>query len=289
MDFVQHIRACNNLSGTRFLPFRIDGVVVGWVRPEFADHLRNWPSVFVVSRDGVELASGLRGFEERSAKIAEVLAQLVEQGAISHLHGEQYVATAAGREQGLALIDRAAAPYFGIRAFGQHINGFVREGGAIKMWVARRAEDRRNYPGRLDNIAAGGLPYGISLHENLLKECREEAGIPSELAAQARSVGTVTYNAETEKGFKPDTLYCYDLELPPEFSPESMDGEVAGFSLWPIEKVMEVVGQADEFKLNCNLVVIDFLLRHGFLGPERGDYLELVTGLHPPVISPAPG
>jgi 8-oxo-dGTP pyrophosphatase MutT (NUDIX family) len=288
MDFLQHIRACNNYSGTHFLPFRIDGLVVGRLRHQFADLLRNWSSVFDVSPDGVELASHLRGFEERSAKIAEVLPELVKQGAMTHLHGEQYVATAAGREQGLALIDRAAAPYFGIRAFGQHINGFVREGGALKMWVARRAMDRRNYPGRLDNIAAGGLPYDISLHENLLKECREEAGIPAELAARARSVGTVTYNAETEKGFKPDTLYCYDLELPPEFVPQSLDGEVADFYLWPIEKVMEVVGQAEEFKLNCNLVVIDFLVRHGFLGPEREDYQALVTGLHPPAMPADP-
>lgn len=289
MDFLQHIRACNNYDAGHFLPFRIDGVVVGRLRPGFAENLRNWPSVFDVSQDGVELTAHLREFEERSAKIAEILTQLVEQGVITHLHGEQYVATAAGREQGLALIDRAAAPYFGIRAFGQHINGYVREGDSLKMWVARRALDRRNYPGRLDNIAAGGLPYGISLHENLLKECWEEAGIPPELAARARGVGTVTYSAETEKGFKPDTLYCYDLELPPEFTPESIDGEVGDFYLWPIEKVMKVVGQAGEFKLNCNLVVIDFLVRHGFLGPEREDYLDLVTGLHPPVTPPAQG
>jgi 8-oxo-dGTP pyrophosphatase MutT (NUDIX family) len=284
MDFLQHIRACNNSGTTHFLPFQIDGLVVGRLRPGFAQHLRNWPAVFNVTQDAVEFTESLQGFEQRSARIAEVLPQLVEQGVISHLHGEQYIATPAGREQGLVLIDRAAAPYFGIRAFGQHINGYVREGDAMKMWVARRALDRRNYPGRLDNIAAGGLPYGISLHENLLKECREEAGIPPELAMQARSVGTVTYNAETEKGFKPDTLYCYDLELPPEFVPESVDGEVAEFYLWSIEKVMEVVGQAGEFKLNCNLVVIDFLVRHGFLGPEREDYPELVTGLHPPVM-----
>lgn len=286
MEFIQHIKACNNYRGAHFLPFRIDGSVVGRLRPEFAHHLRRWPAVFEFTRQGVELAESLQGFTERSAKIAEVLPQLVEQGVISHLHGEQYVATPAGREQGLALIDRAAAPYFGIRAFGQHINGYVRDGDSLKMWVARRALDRRNYPGRLDNIAAGGLPYDVSFKENLLKECWEEAGIPPELAVQARGVGTVTYNAETEKGFKPDTLYCYDLELPSDFLPECNDGEVAEFYLWPVEKVMEIVGRADEFKLNCNLVVIDFLVRHGYLGPEREDYLELVTGLHPPVLPP---
>ncbi len=284
MDFIQHIRACNNYSGSGFIPFVIDGAVVGRLRPDFAGHLRRWPSVFNVTDQGVEMAPGMEGFEERSAGIAEVLAQLVEQGVITHLHGEQYVATPGGRENGLVLIDRAAAPYFGIRAFGQHINGYVRDGDGLRMWVARRSMDRRNYPGRLDNIAAGGLPYGIGMPENLQKECWEEAGIPAGLAERARCVGTVTYNAETEKGLKPDTLYCYDLELPPDFTPRCTDGEVAEFYLWPVEKVMEFVGCADEFKLNCNLVVIDFLIRHGFLGPERGDYMELVTGLHPPVM-----
>jgi 8-oxo-dGTP pyrophosphatase MutT (NUDIX family) len=256
-------------------------MVVGLVRPHFAQQLQQWPDVFRVEDGVVELVTAERELQGRSRVVAEVLSELVEQGVISHLHGEQYVATPDGREDGLLLIDRAAAPYFGIRAFGQHVNGYVRSGGDLKIWVARRSMDRMNYPGMLDNIVAGGLPYGISLEQNLQKECREEASIPAQLADCAELIGTVTYNAETPKGYKPDTLFCYDLELPADFVPSCSDGEVDGFYLWPVERVMEIVEHSSEYKLNCNLVVIDFLIRHGFLG--EGDE-ELGAALHPELL-----
>jgi len=58
-----------------------------------------------------------------------------------------------------------------------------------------------------------------------------------------------------------------------------MDGEVDDFVLWPVERVAEVVRESEEFKLNCNLVIIDFLIRHGFIDPSETGYLELVAGL----------
>ncbi len=281
MSFLQHLKRCNchDLSG--FIPFRVDGTVVGRIRPAFAGHLSAWPEVFTVMPEGVDLALEDSGMEARSAVVAEVLNALVEQGVLPPLQGEQYGATARARDGGVLLIDRAAAVFFGIRAFGQHLNGYVRKGDRYHMWIGRRASDRMIYPGKLDHLVAGGLPYDISLDENLVKECWEEAAIPVELVSRAVPVGAVSYVAESERGLKPDTLYCYDLELPVDFQPRCTDGEVAEFYLWPVEQVMEVVRETEEFKQNCNLVIIDFLIRHGFIGPEHDDYLELVTGLHP--------
>ena len=82
----------------------------------------------------------------------------MEEGSISHFHGERYPVTPDSRDRALCVIDRAAAPYFGIHAFGQHVNGFVRDRGRIKMWIGRRSADRRQFPSKLDNMAAGGLP-----------------------------------------------------------------------------------------------------------------------------------
>ena len=42
---------------------------------------------------------------------------------------------------------------------------------------------------------------------------------------------------------------------------------------------MKTVAETREFKFNCNLIVIDFLIRHGLIGPERPDYIEIVEGL----------
>jgi len=265
----------------------INGQTVGRLRPAFAQQLRQWPQLFRVAEGGVELRLPQADLAGRSAAFAEVLKALDEQGVISHLHGEQYEATPGGRGEGVVRIDRAAAPYFGTRAFGQHINGYVRDGDRLKLWIGRRSADRRIFPGYLDNMVAGGLPATLGLMENLEKECWEEAGIPRDLALRAVPVGAVTYYADDEKGFKPDTLYCYDLELPAGFRPGCTDGEVETFYLLPVEEVMEIVRDSHEFKLNCNLVVIDFLVRHGYLGPEHPDYLEIVAGLHPalPVLS----
>ncbi|MEJ1406153.1 MAG: DUF4743 domain-containing protein [Candidatus Sedimenticola sp. (ex Thyasira tokunagai)] len=282
MSFIDHIRACNYHEPSNFIPFRIDGITVGRVRHAFAQALQRHPQVFAVSSTSVELAVASPDLNERSTRVAEVLVELVAEGVITHLHGEQYAATTTNRDTALLLLDRAAAPYFGTRAFGQHMNGFVRGRDGLKLWVARRSSDRVHYPGHLDNLVAGGLPYGVSLSDNLAKECREEAAIPGALAAQAIPIGALGYYADTEKGFKPDTLFCYDLELPADFRPRCTDGEVESFSLRPVEQVMETVRGSSEFKLNCNLVVIDFLIRHGVLGPEDEEYLALVSGLHPP-------
>jgi hypothetical protein len=96
-------------------------------------------------------------------------------------------------------------------------------------------------------------------------------------------VGAVSYCRDSDRGLKPDVLYCYDLELPEGIEPRCNDDEVAYFALWPVEQVMSVVAETDEFKLNCNLVIIDFLLRHGFVGPEHPDYLAIVQGLRSPL------
>jgi len=77
-----------------------------------------------------------------------------------------------------------------------------------------------------------------------------------------------------------DVLFIYDLELPLDFIPENTDGETQTFYLWDLEEIVELVENTDEFKLNCNLVIIDFLIRYGFLMPEKIPYDVLIQGLH---------
>ena len=84
---------------------------------------------------------------------------------------------------------------------------------------------------------------------------------------------------ETADGVKPDTMFCYDLELPDDFVPLNTDGETASFERLPIDEVAGIVENQFAFKCNCNLVIIDFLIRHGVLPPEHPDYLTLLRGL----------
>jgi isopentenyldiphosphate isomerase len=284
MSYLERIRACNRWDPSHFVPFRMDGEQVGLIRPEFAHHLRQWPKLFRVERDAVTWAAdAFRRFEDRTAALQEVLEHLAEQGAVAYLHGEMYPVTRGNRLSARFLIDRACAPYFGVRAFGQHMNGYVSDGDGLKLWVGKRAANRKVYPLHWDNLVAGGLPWGVTLADNLRKECREEADIPVELADRAVGVGAVTYCRESDGGLKPDVMYCYDLELPMDFQPCCNDGEVEAFYLWPIEQVMDVVRDSEEFKLNCNLVIIDFLVRHGYLDQDAPDYLAIVQGLRSPL------
>ena len=78
-------------------------------------------------------------------------------------------------------------PWFGVRAFGPHMTGYVRRKDGLHIWVPRRSFTKPTFPGQLDNTVAGGQPAGIGLHDNLIKECAEEASIPRQLAEHLRA------------------------------------------------------------------------------------------------------
>jgi len=279
MSFLDRIHDCNRANLRRFRPFIVVGAQVGYVRTDIAARLKYFRDTFDVTREAVILNPALNDFAGRSAAMAPVVAALAEDEAITRPRGELYPVATHFTAEPLLALERAAVPAFGVRAYGVHLNGFVRRKGGIEMWIGFRAKDKPTFPGMLDNLVAGGQPIGITLQDNLIKECAEEAAIPRELAILAAPVGAITYRAESPEGLKPDVQFCYDLELPADFVPENTDGEIERFELWPIEQVMERVAETTEFKFNCNLVIIDFLVRHGLIPPDDPDYLEIVRGL----------
>ncbi|ALJ34577.1 DUF4743 domain-containing protein [Azospirillum brasilense] len=280
MSFLDHIRACNAHDLSGFRPFELEGHRLGWVRHALAEQLPGVDPGFVVTTDRVTLAPEVRDFEARSSVLAHAAQFLVETGAVSALRGEFYPVMPSWGAEPLMRIDRAVVAQFGTPAYGLHVNGFVRQpDGGLSLWIGRRARDREVAPGKLDNMIAGGQPIGLTLAENLVKEAQEEAGIDAALASRAVPVGAVTYRMETEAGLKQDTLFLYDLELDADFVPQNTDGEVERFELWPLDRVAESVRATKDWKFNVNLVVIDFMVRHGWLTPDEPDYLEIVRGL----------
>lgn len=279
MSFLDHIAACNAHDLSVFTPFVVAGIRVGWVKRDFVDRLTEYPSVFAVSGDAVTMVPGLDDYASRTGAADAALRELADDGTIPGWRGEYYPVGTSFAGPHLMEMERAAVPFFGIRAYGVHVNGFVRDGDEILMWVARRARGKQTYPGMLDNMIAGGQPVGISPGDNLVKEAWEEAAVPGALAASARPVGTVSYCMEGENGLKPDLMFNYDLELPSDFTPANTDGEVEEFYLWPMKSVLEIVAESFDFKFNCNLVIIDFAVRHGLIGPNHPDYVAIAQGL----------
>lgn len=280
MSFLDRIAECNRHDLTGFLPFEVAGARVGNMRHTFAARLAAWPDIFHVSEDAVQLNPVLDTFETRSAAIEPILRELADEGLLLGWRDELYPAAVGFSDPPFLQIERAAVAAFGVRAYGVHMNGYVRKADGLHMWVGRRAVDKPTYPGMLDNMVAGGQPLGIGLRENLIKECAEEANIPRALAETAVPVGAITYVHEAPEGLKPDVQFCFDLEVPEDFTPENTDGEIDDFMLWPIDRVAETVRDTSEFKFNCSLVIIDFLVRHGVIPPDHPDYLDIVSGLH---------
>jgi 8-oxo-dGTP pyrophosphatase MutT (NUDIX family) len=255
--FLRHVRACNNWRppGGR-AALRIEGQVVGWVAPVIRDALAGMDDI-AVAADGLHLLA--------PAALPAIVERLSER-MIVRLRGEAFDVRASIGGPVLSKIDRGALPGFGVHAVGVHVNGLVRRDGQVHLWVARRAADKQLDPSKLDHIVAGGVSAGMGAQDTLVKEAAEEAGIPSEVAATARACASLAYAMERQEGVRRDHLVCYDLDLPADFVPQPMDGEVAGFELWPIEQVVEVVRETDDFKFNVNLVLIDLFLRNGLIG-----------------------
>jgi isopentenyldiphosphate isomerase len=279
MSFLDRIAECNTYQLGPYLPFRVGERQLGWVRREFAPLLAEYGDVFLVDARAVALHPRLSSFSERSDALAPVLRALAERGAITGWRHENYPVTESFRGRPELQIERAAVTYFGLRSYGVHMNGYVRKADGLYLWVPRRSPNKPTYPGLLDNTVAGGQPIGAGLAENLIKECAEEANIPAALARRARPVSVITYCNEVAEGLQPDAQFCFDLELPEDFVPVNTDGEIAAFYLWPIERVAQLVRDTREFKFNCNLVIIDFLMRHGLLSQEDPDYIEIAQGL----------
>jgi len=275
MSYLATLRRLQRHDLSRFRPFRVGSDAVGWVGHEFARTLADWPDVFEVTGEEVALRDTLVGFEARSRAVEDVVQALHVRGALPVPTGEPFPVLRAWGDAPLLKMDRAAISRFGIRAFGIHLNGFVRTDQGLEMWVAKRSQRVRTEPGKLDHLMAGGQPYGLTLEENLIKECAEEASIPSEIALLAVPSGSVSYRMETRDYLRSDTLFTYDLELPADFEPVASDGEVAWFQRWPVERVMaKVRDEPEAFKFNVPLVLIDFFARHALLGSEESDHVE---------------
>lgn len=180
-------------------------------------------------------------------------------------------------------LERFAAPLFGIACRGAHMTAFVNGAdGKMRIWVARRAKNLFTYPGMLDTTVAGGVKASDTPLECIVAEADEEASLPAvSVRDHVVATGVVTYVSQSRKtgNICPQALWVYDLELPETVTPVPKDEEVEAFYLWDVEQVTEAMMKG-EFKPNCNLVMIDFFMRHGIVSQENEkDYLEIASRL----------
>ncbi|HEX6811756.1 MAG TPA: DUF4743 domain-containing protein [Planctomycetota bacterium] len=263
--------ACRRADLAAFVPWYIDRasaapVHCGLVHRERVPRLLQPDSPFR-SVDGRLVLAG-EDFAARSRALAAFLASLRAANEMRAPLGELYPVTGANDRTALAQIDRSAVTWFGVRSFGVHLNGYARSGRDLCVWIAVRSRQKRTFPGHLDQMVAGGQPIGFTPLETLVKECAEEAGLGADLAERAVPIGSISYVQQDQLSLKPDTLACFDLELPAAFVPQPADGEVEEFALWPVAEVAASLRDGGPWKPNSALVMLDFLLRFGCLDAE---------------------
>ncbi|HEX6827981.1 MAG TPA: DUF4743 domain-containing protein, partial [Burkholderiales bacterium] len=203
--------------------------------------------------------------------LSDVIEHLAAMGVITGWRDERYAIVEHPGAPPLAYIERAAARYFGVLSFAAHCNGYTRRGAETLMWIARRSAAKPIDPGMLDNLVGGGIARGYSPRDTLFKEGWEEAGISSSLMTVAIAGRGLQVLREVAEGCQNERLFVHDLELPPDFEPANLDGEVAEFRLCTLPEVMDLLA-AGALTVDASLVALDFLFRRGVL--EEMDYPE---------------
>lgn len=279
MSLLDRIADCTAFTPDAYRALVVDGKALGRVRDEFAATLSNYPDVFTVTPDAVTLSVAPATPEARTTAVANVLNQLRDQGMFPGWRDEPYPISTGFYDAPLLTIERASAIAFGTMAYGVNLNAFMRRDNGIHMWIARRSAQKPVASGKLDHTVAGGQPTGISVSENLIKECWEEAGIPADVARSAVSVGTISYLTERAGGLRHSLFFNFDLEVGEDFQPQNTDGEVDAFFLWHMADIIDRMRNTEDFKFDVPLGILDFAIRYGILGPDDPDYIHITEAL----------
>ncbi|PID66138.1 MAG: DUF4743 domain-containing protein [Gammaproteobacteria bacterium] len=253
---------------------------IGWLDTQLLDELDSALFTITTQKQRVDIRFAPAQRQVFESRIEQFFRRYFAKHQLTGWRDEHYAVATGFGQNTLFLLERAALSFLGIRGYGVHINGYVEGKDGIAMWIGKRALNKPTFPGKLDQIAAGGLPYNLSLRENLIKECHEEASIPRQLAEKAQAVSAISYYYDLPIGIRPDVIFNYDLRLPADFIPQVNDDEVDSFHLYPMDELLAMVANTQAFKFNSAVVIIDFAIRHGLITPEHPDYLALQAGMH---------
>ena len=106
--------------------------------------------------------SNLKTYEERTKAFEKVLLDMKEKKHFAALEGwrnENYHVKYRFSEKPLFEIERSSVNIFGLKAYGCHINGYVKKNKQYFMWIARRSKTKPTYPNMLDNFVNISFHY----------------------------------------------------------------------------------------------------------------------------------
>jgi len=248
-----------------FLPIELIGgsagtQTIGHLNPEFIaflqESLEKHP-IPLISIGNDQMSLELARPRELSQSLYQLADTMRSAGFISGWRNEDFAWLDQNGHQFFRL-ERAAFRTFGFRSMATHINGFTQ---ANTLWLGRRSETKSTDPGKLDNIAAGGITADETPWVSARRELWEEAGIPEKIAENIQPIGRIHMRRPIAgRGFHDELLFIYDLALSDHFVPTNHDGEVSGFiEISLAEAAARIL--ADEFTSDAAFVTADFILR----------------------------
>lgn len=270
-------RACAALAQARAastprLPFLLQDRTVGSVAVADLSALNAHAPAVQIGEHAVRLAA-----PNPSAALACINAQLRTQGFIRAWRDETYAVLPEGAcagDEPLALIERAAARFWGTLTFGAHCNGYVADahGRPSHLWIARRAATKATDPGKLDNLVGGGVAHGQLPAEALVREGFEEAGLDVATMRRAVAATVLHLRCDIAEGFMNEHLHTFDLALDASVQPVNQDGEVDAWLCLAIDEALALAA-GGEMTTDAALVTLDFALRHGLVPSPDADAL----------------
>lgn len=248
-----------------FMPIYLSGriqdeQIIGCITPEFVPYVReilqaNVIPLISIGNDRLHIQLGRP--KDLSNSLFRLADKLRAAGYISGWRNEDFAWLDQHGHQHFRL-ERSAFRTFGFQSMATHINGYTKSG---SLWLGRRSETKATDPGKLDNIAAGGISADETPWVCAKRELWEEAGVPEQIADQVEPVGRIHMRRPIPaRGFHDEQLYIYDLELPDHFVPTNHDGEVSGFIEVSLAEAAARI-LADEFTSDAAFVTADFILR----------------------------
>lgn len=249
-----------------FLPIHFSGgaaagQVIGHLNPDFIPYLQESlvkePISYIeMGHDRITIqAAKPLSLSESLAKLAD---RMQQGGFIPGWRHEDFAWVDQNGHEYFRL-ERSAFRTFGFRSMATHINGYTQDG---KLWLGRRSETKATDPGRLDNLAAGGIGADETPWVNARRELWEEAGVPPQISDQIEPVGRIHMRRPIPgRGFHDEQLFVYDLKLAENFVPSNHDGEVSGFIEISLSEAAARI-LADEFTSDAAFVTADFILRN---------------------------
>jgi 8-oxo-dGTP pyrophosphatase MutT (NUDIX family) len=234
--------------------------VIGHLNPEFIPYLHDLlqaEAIPLIALKNDRLTIQLGRPHELSASLSLLAEKMRVGGYVPGWRNEEF-AWLDHNGHLCFRIERAAFRTFGFRSMATHINGYTKSG---LLWLGRRSETKSTDPGKLDNIAAGGISADETPWVCAKRELWEEAGVPPQIADQVEPVGRIHMRRPISgRGFHDEQLFIYDLELPDQFVPTNHDGEVSGFIQISLAEATARI-LADEFTSDAAFVTADYILR----------------------------